>query len=314
MTGSGDPALLVEGLVKRYAGRPVVDGLSFGAPRAAVTAVLGPNGAGKTTAIECCEGLRRADSGRISVLGLHPVRDAGALHPRVGVMLQDGGLPMGARAGELVEHLARLHARPLPVAPLLLALGLAGHRHSTVRRLSGGQRQRLALACAVIGRPELVFLDEPTAGLDPQSRLAVWELVGRLRAGGAGVLLTTHLMDDAERLADRVVVVDGGRVVAAGSPADLLGGGQELRFRAEPDLPPGALGSLAELLPRGAVVTRELPGRYRVRAADGEALGPRTVATVTAWCADLEVVPVEVSLGRRSLEEVFLELTGRSLR
>ena len=304
-------AVSVEGLVKRYDGRSVVDDLSFAAGRGQVTAVLGPNGAGKTTTVECAEGLRRPDGGTVRVLGLDPVSDAARLRPRVGVMLQDGGLPTGARAGELLRHVAALHARPLPAEQLLELLGLTAHVRTTVRRLSGGQKQRLALAAAVVGRPELVFLDEPSAGLDPQSRHAVWGLVQQLRSDGAAVVLTTHLMDEAERLADHVVVVDHGRVVAAGSPAELLGVQDTLTFGAPAGL------DLAELrggLGDGATATEPVPGRYQVTGTDGTALAPETIATVTAWCVSTGVRPDGLSLGRRTLEDVFLDLTGRTLR
>jgi ABC-2 type transport system ATP-binding protein len=305
------PALSVEGLVKRYGGRAVVDGVTLRAATGAVTAVLGPNGAGKTTTVECCEGLRRPDTGSVRVLGLDPWRDAAALRPRVGVMLQDGGLPTGARAGEVLRHVAALHARPLPAQELLDRLGLTDHARTTVRRLSGGQRQRLALAVAVVGRPELAFLDEPSAGLDPQSRLAVWALVERLRDDGVSVVLTTHLMDEAERLADQVVVVDSGRVVAHGAPAELVGGGDTLQFGAPPRLD---LVGLRAVLPEHVVVAESGPGRYTVEGRDGGTLEPGVIASVTAWCASTGVRPDGLTLGRRTLEDVFLDLTGRALR
>jgi ABC-2 type transport system ATP-binding protein len=304
------PALEIDGLVKRYRGRTVVDGLSLTAAAGAVSAVLGPNGAGKTTTIECCEGLRRPDDGTVRVLGLDPQRDGARLRPRVGVLLQDGGLPAGARAGQVLRHVAALHARPLDPARLAAALGLEPVLRTTVRRLSGGQRQRLALALAVIGRPELVFLDEPTAGLDPQARLAVWSLVRSLRDAGVAIVLTTHLMDEAERLADHVVVVDGGRVVAEGTPAQLTSGGDVLQFSGPPGL---ELTTLRAALPEGVKAGESVPGRYAVEGG-GAPLGPGEVATVTAWCAAHGILPEGLALGRRTLEDVFLELTGRALR
>jgi ABC-2 type transport system ATP-binding protein len=222
------PVVDVVDLTVSYRGRAVVDGLSWRAECGRVTALLGPNGAGKTTTVECCEGLRRPRSGSVRVLGLDPIADAGLLRPRVGVMLQDGGLPTGARAADVLRHVAALHAAPHRPAELFQALGLTSHAGTMVRRLSGGQRQRLALAVALVGRPELVFLDEPTAGLDPQARRAVWELIRQARADGASVVLTTHQMDDAERLADQVIVMDAGRVVAQGSPTELTGSGRSL--------------------------------------------------------------------------------------
>jgi ABC-2 type transport system ATP-binding protein len=306
------PALAVEGLRKSYAGRTAVDGLSFTALAGSVTAVLGPNGAGKTTTVECCEGLRRPDSGTVRVLGRDPWRADAALRARVGVMLQDGGLPTGARAGEVLRHVAALHADPLPAADLLDRLGLAEHARTTVRRLSGGLRQRLALAVAVVGRPEVAFLDEPTAGMDPQARLAVWDVVTKLRSDGVAVVLTTHLMDEAERLADQVVVVDHGRVVATGSPADLLAPhGDTLRFGGPRGLDLGALGAA---LPDGVTVAETAPGHYVVAGGPHAPLGPRAIATVTSWCAGLGVMPEGLALGRPTLEDVFLDLTGRDLR
>jgi ABC-2 type transport system ATP-binding protein len=303
-------ALEIDGLVKRYRGRTVVDGLSLTAATAAVTAVLGPNGAGKTTTIECCEGLRRPDAGTVRVLGLDPQRDGARLRARVGVMLQDGGLPAGARADEVLRHVAALHARPLDPGRLAAALGLEPVLQTMVRRLSGGEKQRLALALAVVGRPELVFLDEPTAGLDPQARLAVWALVRSLRAAGVAIVLTTHLMDEAERLADHVVVVDAGRVVARGSPDDLTSGADVLQFSGPPGLD---LTTLRAALPEGVLAAEPAPGRYAIEGARTP-LGPGAVATVTAWCAAHGVLPEGLVLGRRTLEDVFLELTGRELR
>src|SRR5690606_26648963 len=178
-------AVQVESLVKRFGATVAVDGLSCAVISGTVTALLGPNGAGKTTTVECCEGFLRPDAGRVRVLGLDPIRDGRTLRPRVGVMLQEGGgLYPAARPAELLAHLARLHRHPLDADDLVDRLGLRSAARTPVRRLSGGQRQRLALAAAIIGRPELVFLDEPTSGLDPQARRATWDLVEQLRADG----------------------------------------------------------------------------------------------------------------------------------
>ncbi|MEW1845395.1 ABC transporter ATP-binding protein, partial [Nonomuraea angiospora] len=240
------PAVEIIGLVKRYGGITAVDGLTLRAERGAVTAVLGPNGAGKTSTVEICEGFRRADAGTVRVLGLTPTLSE--LRPRVGVMLQSGGVPPAMRCAEWLRLVSRFYARPLDAGALLTRLGLADHVRTPYRRLSGGQQQRLSLAAAVVGRPELVFLDEPTAGLDPQARHACWELVGELRGAGVSVVLTTHHMDEAERLADQVVIIDKGRVVAEGSPASLTGAERQLRFRARPGL---ALEELLNALPTG---------------------------------------------------------------
>ncbi|WP_457031390.1 ABC transporter ATP-binding protein [Kitasatospora sp. P5_F3] len=304
-----EPAVEVTGLVKRYGPKTAVDGLDLTIARGTVTAVLGPNGAGKTTTIETCEGFRRPDAGTVRVLGLDPVADAAALRPRVGVMLQSGGVYPGARAVEMLRHTAKLHAHPLDVDALVERLGLGSCGRTAYRRLSGGQQQRLAMAMAVVGRPELVFLDEPTAGLDPQARRATWELVRDLRRDGVTVVLTTHHLDEAEQLADRVAVVDGGKVIAEGSVEELCRGGSEssLHF----DGPAGLdLGSLHKVLPDGAAATEPSPGSYRVDAP----LDPALLATVTAWCASVGVLPERLTVRRRSLEDVFLELTGRELR
>jgi len=307
MVPPGECAVELEALVKRYGSITAVDGIDLRAERGAITALLGPNGAGKTTTIEICEGYRRADSGTVRVLGLDPVRDARELRPRIGVMLQSGGIPGTARAGEWLRLIASFHARPLDPAALLDRLGLAAQARTPFRRLSGGQQQRLSLAAAVVGRPELVFLDEPTAGLDPQARHATWELVSELRDAGASVIVTTHHMDEAERLADQVVIVDRGRVVARGTPAELTGAERQLRFRARPGL---GLEELLAALPPGSVAKESPAGHYLI---EGD-VQPELLATVTAWCASHGVTTEDLRIERRTLEDVFLELTGRELR
>jgi ABC-2 type transport system ATP-binding protein len=307
MAPPGDSAVEVGDLVKRYGSSTAVDGLSFRAARGAVTAMLGPNGAGKTTTIEICEGFRRADSGRVRVLGLDPVADGKALKPRVGVMPQSGGVPGTARAGEFLRLVASFHSRPLDPSALLERLGLAGQARTPFRRLSGGQQQRLSLAVALVGRPELVFLDEPTTGLDPQARHSTWELVEELRGAGVAVVLTTHYMEEAERLADHVVIVDHGTVVAQGAPAELAGAERQLRFRARPGL---GLEELLSALPLGSAAKESPAGHYLV---EGD-VRPELLATVTAWCASHGVMAEELRIERRTLEDVFLELTGRELR
>ncbi len=303
-----EPVVHVRGLVKRYGTKTVVDALDVAADRG-VTAVLGPNGAGKTTLVESCEGYRTPDAGTVRVLGLDPRRQARELHPRIGVMLQSGGVYSGARADEMLRHVAGLHAHPLDVDALIERLGLGSCGRTTYRRLSGGQQQRLALAMAVVGRPELVFLDEPTAGLDPQARHATWDLVRELRTDGVSVILTTHYMDEAEQLADDVVIVDAGRVIAQGSPDELCRGGAEntLRFMGRPGLDAA---SLLKALPADSAVDELTPGAYRVTGK----VNPQLLATVTSWCAQHGVLPDRISVERHTLEDVFLELTGRELR
>ncbi len=302
-------AVEVESLVMRYGHTAAVDGLTLRVETGTVTAVLGPNGAGKTTTLETCEGYRRPQSGSVRTLGLDPIRDHGALVPRIGVMLQDGGAWTAARADEMLRHMARLYAHPLDVSMLLERLGLASTGHTTYRRLSGGQQQRLGLAMAVVGRPELVFLDEPTAGLDPQARHATWELMQELRADGVTVVLTTHYMDEAERLADQVFVVDHGRVIAAGSPRSLTSSGAQntIRFDARPDLD---LSQLVQALPSGFTVREPSSGSYRVEGP----VDARVLATLTAWCAGNGIMPEGFAVERQTLEDVFLAITGRDLR
>ncbi|MEV6439058.1 ABC transporter ATP-binding protein [Streptomyces anulatus] len=303
-----EPVVQVKGLVKRYGTKTAVNGLDLVVATGAVTAVLGPNGAGKTTTIETCEGYRRPDAGIVRVLGLDPVADAERLRPRVGVMLQSGGVYSGARADEMLRHMAKLHAHPLDVDALIERLGLADCGRTTYRRLSGGQQQRLSLAMAVVGRPELVFLDEPTAGLDPGARRSTWDLVRELRADGVSVVLTTHFMDEAEALADDVAIIDAGRVIAGGSPEQLCRGGAEntLRFTGRPGLD---LGSLVKALPDGSGAAEPLPGTYRITGS----IDPQLLATVTSWCAQHGVMPEGISVERHTLEDVFLELTGKQL-
>ena len=303
------PAVEVNGLVKRYGPTPAVDGLDLAAGAGQVTAVLGPNGAGKTTTVEICEGLRRADGGEVRVLGRDPVRDAAALRPLVGVMLQDGGLPNTQHAGDVLAHVARMYADPVPPAELTERLNLGSFARTTVRRLSGGERQRLALAVALVGRPRLVFLDEPSAGLDPQSRRAVWDLVGELSDDGVSVVLTTHFMAEAEALADQVVVLDDGRAIASGTVAELVESGGTTTLRVEAAQP---LDVTALSVALGPLFTVEAAGRTGCTVSG--AVDPAAVAALTRRLADDDVQLTRLELGRRTLEDVFLDLTGRSLR
>jgi ABC-2 type transport system ATP-binding protein len=306
---SPDAALSVRGLVKRFGSVTAVDGLDLRMERATVLGLLGPNGAGKTTTVEVCEGFQRPDGGEVRVLGLDPVAEGERLRARIGVMPQGGGAYPGVHVREMLRVIAACSARPLPVDWLLEVLGLTDCTRTPFKRLSGGQQQRLALGCAVIGRPELVFLDEPTAGMDPQSRRLVWELIGSLRRDGVSVLLTTHLMDEAEALADQVVIIDKGRAVATGTPSSLTArsGEQQLRFRARPGMD---LHALAEQLPSGYQAEEPVAGNYLVRGQ----MNPTVLSAVTSWCADQGVLADEVRVARRSLEDVFLDLTGRELR
>ena len=286
-----------------------VSELDLDVQAAEVFALLGPNGAGKTTTVEMCEGFLKPDGGKIEILGLDPVADNKALRARIGVMLQGGGAYPAARAGEMLNLVASYSADPLDPQWLLDTLGLTESARTTYRRLSGGQQQRLSLACAVVGRPELVFLDEPTAGMDAHARIVVWELIDALRRDGVTVVLTTHQLAEAEELADRILIIDRGVAVATGTPAELMRSGAEnqLRFRAPRMLD---LSLLVSALPECYRATETSPGEYLVEGH----IDPQVLATVTAWCARLDVLATDMRVEQRSLEDVFLELTGRELR
>ncbi|WP_229054134.1 ABC transporter ATP-binding protein [Aeromicrobium sp. Leaf350] len=301
------PAVEIRDLVMTYGETQAVDHLDLTVPVGSVTAILGPNGAGKTTTVETCEGFRAVQSGSVSVLGLDP-RDP-SLRPRIGVMLQSGGAWSGSRAHEMLRHIASLHAHPLDVDALVERLGLASCGRTPYRRLSGGQQQRLSLAMAIIGRPELLFLDEPTAGLDPQARRATWELVTELRDHGVTTVLTTHFMDEAEHLSDTIHIIDSGRVIASGTPADLTreSARNTIRFTARAGLD---VVDLMQALPDGTKVEERVAGSYVV-AGD---VDPAMLATLTAWCAGRGVLPESILVERQTLEDRFLDLTGRSLR
>ena len=294
----------------RYADKVAVDHLSLTVERHSITAVLGPNGAGKTTTLETCEGYRRAQEGTVRVLGLDPQRDRRDLLPRIGVMLQDGGAWSGVRAMEMLRHVAKLHAEPLDVDALGDRVGLGDCGRTPYRRLSGGQQQRLKLAMALVGRPELVFVDEPTAGMDPAARRTTWELLEELRHDGVTVVLTTHHMDEAERLADRVHVIDRGTLIASGSPLELTRGGTStIRLVVTKPFPEGSPASLQDSLGRRLDVrTISDVSLLITGAADST-----TLAVVSAWCETQGVLPESLHLGQRTLEDAFLELTGREL-
>lgn len=297
-------ALELRDVVKTFGSTTAVQGLSFNARRGEVLALLGPNGAGKTTTIEMCEGFTSPTSGEIRVLGVDPTRHPDEVRQRIGIMLQGGGSYSGIRVAEMLRLAAAYNENPHDPEWLIEVLGLGGVRTTTYRRLSGGQQQRLSLALALIGRPELVFLDEPTAGLDTQSRLAVWELIGALRADGVTVILTTHLMDEAESLADHIVIIDRGCIVAEGSPAELTAGAGATRVKFETDRPfdVTAVG--------GLTIDAVRPLNYRVLGVPT----PEMLSVVAAEAAKQNVLIRRLDVDHRNLEEVFLDITGRSLR
>jgi len=295
-------ALSVDSVVVRYGDTTAVDGASFALPPGRVLALLGPNGAGKTSLLRVCEGFRRPDGGRVATLGVDPFAERDRLMPRVGIMPQGGAVHPLAKAGELLRLFASYAAEPVDVTYLADRLDLGRVLGRPCRRLSGGELQRLALALAIVGRPELVFLDEPTAGMDVAARHTTWAVIADLRAAGVSVLLTTHLLDEAERLADDVVIVDRGRVVAAGSPAHLTAtaGIDRLTVHADPALP------VAEVA--GCAVREEAPGRYTADSPQGT-LDAAAAAAVLGWFAARGAHVTAVHSQRRTLEDVFLALT-----
>jgi len=302
VTGAEAPAIAVERLTVRYGEHVAVDELSFAVEPGTIAALLGPNGAGKTTTVETLEGFRRPDAGTVRVLGLDPVADHTELTRRIGVMLQRGGVYTAIRPPEVLALFAAYYDDPVDPVELLERVGLTEQRRTAFRHLSGGEQQRLSLALALIGRPQVAFLDEPTAGIDPTGRQLIRQVIADLRADGVTVLLTTHDLDEAERLADHVVIVDHGRVLAAGTPAELTRADDvdEVRFGAAPGLDVAALGAAV-----GSTVDEVTPGEYRVAAA----ATPATVAAVTAWLADHDLALLDLRAGRASLHDVFVRLT-----
>lgn len=300
-------AVEVEGLTIRYGELLAVDRLSFTAEPGRITALLGPNGAGKTSTVETLEGYDRGAQGTVRVLGLDPDRDHAQLIPRIGVMLQEGGVYTGIRPAEVLGLFASYYPRPRDPDELLELVGLGTKRGTAWRRLSGGERQRLSLALALVGNPEVAFLDEPTAGVDVAGRQVIRQIVRDLRDDGVCVMLATHDLDEAEKLADRVLIIDHGRLVAEGTPAELTSSAarSKLAFGAEPGLDVAALGSHLD-----ATVTEVRPGEYQV----AHEATPDTVARLTAWLAEHDLPLADLRAGRERLEDVFLRLTGEGTR
>lgn len=296
------PCVDVEDLVIRYGDVVAVDGVSFTAEAGEVTVVLGPNGAGKTSTIEHLEGYRRAVSGRSRVLGLDPMTDHSELTRSVGLMLQHGGVPTGVRPREVLAQYAGFFDDPLDPDALLRTVGLSDRTRTTYRRLSGGEQQRLSLALALIGRPRVVFLDEPTAGVDLGGRDLIRSVIDDLRDDGVCVVVTTHDLDEAERLADHVVIIDRGHVVGAGSPTELIdeSASAHIDFSAAPGIDTAPL---AERL--GTTVSEVTPGEYRIHGVPS----PTLLAAVMAWMAEQDLQVGELR-SRRRLDDVFRHLTS----
>ncbi len=303
-----DEAIAVENFSKSYGANRVVNNLSFTVQHGEVFALLGPNGAGKTTTVETLEGYRKPDQGTIRVLGLDPIRESANLKPQIGVMLQQDGLYPALTAREVLSLFAGYYAHPQGVDALLEKVGLTTAAKTRCRRLSGGQKRRLALAVALVGNPSLIFMDEPTAGMDPQARLTTWEIVRELKQQGVTILLTTHLMDEAERLADRVAIIDHGQLIALDTPGNLTGvqNATVIRFVAVAGLDCTHIETLASV--KSASEVR--PGSYLLETDTV----PAALAELTAWLRDQNITLSELRVGHGSLEDLFLRLTGAEMR
>jgi ABC-2 type transport system ATP-binding protein len=299
------PVIEVNKLRKRYGDRVVVDDLSLAVERGEIFGILGPNGAGKTTTVECIEGVRVADAGTISVLGLDPRRDRARLRTRLGVQLQESALPDKLRVAEALELYASFYDKPADWRRLADELGLADRLRTPYAKLSGGQKQRLSIALALIPDPEIAVLDELTTGLDPQARRETWRLIEDVRARGVTVLLVTHFMEEAERLCDRVAVIDSGRLVALDTPAGLaarVNPEQCIRFRPSAPLDDGLLTGLPEV----TGVRRD--GPQITVTGTGNLLH-----AVTSVLARHQIVAAELRLEQSNLDDAFLALTGRNI-
>lgn len=295
----------VSGLVKRYGAKTAVDGVSFAVEQGEIFGILGPNGAGKTTTVECVVGLRTQDAGTIRVAGLDPVTDAVELKELVGVQLQESKLPEKLTVGEALDLFSSFYRAPADWRELVETLGLTDKVNTQFRRLSGGQQQRLSIALALLGNPRIAVLDELTTGLDPQARRDTWDLIERIRDRGVTVVLVTHFMEEAERLCDRLAVIDGGRVVAIDSPAGLVStvdNTQRIRFRPSAPLDH----ALLTVLPEVESVTEA--GRQLVVTGSGNLLH-----AVTSVLARNQIVAADLRVEQTTLDDAFVALTGRKI-
>jgi ABC-2 type transport system ATP-binding protein len=302
----GDLAVVeVQGLRKLYGGRAVVDEVSFGVAAGEIFGIVGPNGAGKTTTVECIEGLRRPDAGRIRVLGLDPQRDARQVRRLLGAQLQQSRLPDRLEVWEAIDLYATFYEDPADPDELLELLGLTEHRNTRFAKLSGGQQQRLSIALALVGRPQVAVLDELTTGLDPRARRGTWTLIEQVRDRGVSILLVTHSMDEAERLCDRLAVIDRGRIVALETPAaivDQAGGEHRLRFVPSVPVDRARLAGLAEVT--------DVEQQQDTLVVTGN---EQVVQAVLAWLAREQVVAAQLRVVQPNLDDAFVALTGRSL-
>lgn len=317
---AGELCLEVDGLVKDMGpvasldGKMVriLDGVDFTARFGTITVLMGANGAGKSTTLACAQGMMPVNGGSIRLLGEDPFHAGAALRARVGVMLQDGGLPPALRPIELLKHLATMYQKPRNLDELITALDLNPLRNTPIRKLSGGEKQRVALAAALIGDPEVVFLDEPSAGLDPESRLRIFTLIEQLRSEGLGIVLTTHLLDDAQKLADYVYIINHGVTVAHGTVAELTSsqsGNQQklLRFSCEIPLDLRELAA-SHNTPAELHLTEVTPGTYEVQG-NLDAAGLNTLAS---WWQSMNINPTEIAMKPRSLEDVYFEFAAKN--
>jgi ABC-2 type transport system ATP-binding protein len=303
-----NPVVSVVDLHKSYGDVRAVDGVSFEVARGEVFGLLGPNGAGKTTTIEMLEGLLKPNSGTATVLGIDVTRHPGALKERIGVQLQTATLYPNLTVRELIDLFGSFYARRRPTNELIKDLGLEERQTARSRELSGGQRQRLSIALALVNDPELIFLDEPTTGLDPQARRSLWEKIEEMRRHGRTIVLTTHYMEEAERLCDRVAIMDHGQILEMGTVNELVSRRfreRTVRFAGRPELTDDRLGAL--------------PGVQRVAHEADEtvlytAQVPQTVGALLKLGDELGLEALDLAVRRPTLEDVFLELTGRALR
>ncbi|MFG2070737.1 ABC transporter ATP-binding protein [Micromonospora tulbaghiae] len=295
----------VDGLVKRYGEHTAVDGVSFAVEQGEIFGILGPNGAGKTTTVECVEGLRVPDGGTVRVCGIDPQRDTGELRHLLGAQLQASELPDKLTVGEAMELYSSFYRRPADWRALIDTLGLTEKLGTQFRRLSGGQKQRLSIALALVGDPEVAVLDELTTGLDPQARRDTWDLIEGVRDRGVTVLLVTHFMEEAERLCDRLAVIDAGRLVALDSPAGLVArvdDRQRIRFRPSAPLDHALLTALPE------VTSVERAGSQLLVTGTGDLL-----LAVTTVLARHQVVAADLRIEQTSLDDAFVALAGRPI-
>ena len=295
----------VTGLTKRYGGQAVVDGISFHVDKGEIFGILGPNGAGKTTAVECLEGLRKRDNGEVRILGLDPRTDGHRLHQRIGVQLQETQLQEKLKVREALELYASFYPNPADWRELLERWGLTGKSATSFGKLSGGQKQRLFIALALVGNPEVVFLDELTAGLDPGARRATWDLIAQVRDSGVTVVLVSHFMDEVEELCDRVAILERGRIAALDTPAGLVdsaGGEYRMRFR-----PTAPLDEQSLAIVPGVTGVERHGAHVRVTGTGDFA------SAVTAELARRQVLVADLRIEGRSLDSAYVALTGRTM-